>query len=107
MENLSDNKKIIMEYMDRAAGSRGKWIKKNRYYYRDLLKFLKFNIPEGSSVLEIGCGTGFILNALKPARGVGIDISSRMIETAKNNYQVLNLFKWIVKIYPLMKSSIS
>ena len=37
-------------------------------------------------MLEIGCGTGFVLNSLKPLRGVGIDISGEMIKKAKEKY---------------------
>jgi hypothetical protein len=33
-------------------------------------------------VLELGCGTGELLEALEPSRGVGVDISVRMIEAA-------------------------
>jgi len=37
-------------------------------------------------VLELGCGTGKLLNALDPARGVGLDLSSRMVEIAAAKY---------------------
>ena len=44
---------------------------------------MRFLVPEGLSVLELGCGTGSLLAALKPTRGVGIDISEKMVELAK------------------------
>jgi len=75
--------------MDYISQKRDKYIRRNRYYYKDMIKFLKFNIPGNSKVLEIGCGTGYLLNALKPARGVGIDISPGMIAIAKESYQHL------------------
>ncbi|SKB78876.1 glycosyltransferase [Dyadobacter psychrophilus] len=62
---------------------REKWIRKNAYYHKSLVKHLRFIIPEGSSVLEIGCGTGYLLDQLRPARGVGIDISEEMIRFAR------------------------
>lgn len=62
---------------------REKWIRKNAYYHHSLVKHLRFIIPEGSSVLEIGCGTGYLLDQLRPARGVGIDISEEMIRYAR------------------------
>jgi glycosyltransferase involved in cell wall biosynthesis len=40
-------------------------------------------------VLELGCGTGNLLKALKPSRGLGIDISSRMVEIARANHPEL------------------
>ncbi len=75
--------------MDYISQKRDKYIRRNRYYYKDIIKFLKFNIPVRSKVLEIGCGTGYLLNALKPSRGVGIDISPGMIATAKKSYSQL------------------
>ncbi|HXY54477.1 MAG TPA: glycosyltransferase [Nitrospirota bacterium] len=75
-----------MDHMDRMAVERDKYLKRNYYYYEDLIKMLRYNIPEGASVLEIGCGTGFVLNSLKPLRGVGIDISGEMIKKAKERY---------------------
>ena len=72
--------------MNLIALNRDKWIKKNKYYYEYLIEFLKFNIPEGSKVIEIGCGTGYILNSLNPSRGVGIDISPEMIKVSKDKY---------------------
>jgi glycosyltransferase involved in cell wall biosynthesis len=43
-------------------------------------------IPPGSSVLELGCGTGNLLSALKPARGLGLDISAEMIRLARAKF---------------------
>lgn len=90
---LSENKKKIVAFMDDIARKRDKYIRRNRYYYKDLKKFFTFNVPEGSSILEIGCGTGYLLNALKPSRGVGIDISSKMIETATETYPHLSFHR--------------
>ncbi len=93
MIELSEGKKKIMTYMDNIARKRDKSIRRNRYYYKDIIKFFRFNIPERSSVLEIGCGTGYLLNALKPGRGVGIDISSKMISISKEQYKHLSFFQ--------------
>ena len=93
MSELSENKKKIVEAMDYISQKRDKYIRRNRYYYKDMIKFLRFNIPVNSKVLEIGCGTGYLLNALKPARGVGIDISPGMIATAKENYNHLEFYQ--------------
>jgi len=40
-------------------------------------------------VLEIGCGTGYLLAALNPSRGVGVDLSPGMIEQARKNHPTL------------------
>jgi SAM-dependent methyltransferase len=78
--------------MDALAADRDKWIGRNKFYYENLIDFLRFNIPEGSSVFEIGCGTGYLLDKLKPARGVGIDISSKMIRIAREKHPRLEFF---------------
>jgi cyclopropane fatty-acyl-phospholipid synthase-like methyltransferase len=57
------------------------WEQKARAYYDDQTRYFKFLVPEGLRVLEIGSGLGNLLAALKPVRGVGIDLSP---ETAKH-----------------------
>lgn len=86
MKKLSEKKIIVQRYIDSIAQKRDKWIKRNNYYYKDLVKFIKYNIPENSSILEIGSGTGYLLNQLQPANGTGIDLSEKMIDVARKNY---------------------
>lgn len=73
--------------------NRDDWIKLNRYYYQDLVNFYKHSIPQGKKILEIGCGTGFLLNSLKPKVGIGIDTSQGLIKQAKNNYPRLTFLE--------------
>ena len=47
---------------------------------------MRFTIPAGSSVLEIGCAAGDTLNAVCPSTGVGLDINPFLIEEAKKKY---------------------
>jgi SAM-dependent methyltransferase len=51
--------------------------------HREDERYLRFLIPECARVLEIGCGTGDTLAALKPSYGVGVDFSPGMIEQAR------------------------
>lgn len=55
----------------------------SRYYHRYLERVYQFVIPPGLKVLEVGCGKGDLLAAVRPSKGVGIDISSEMIQQAK------------------------
>ena len=48
----------------------------------ETVRTLRFLIPEGSSILDVGCGDGSILAALKPGRGVGVDCSQAAIKRA-------------------------
>ncbi|NVB77405.1 MAG: glycosyltransferase [Kofleriaceae bacterium] len=75
----------IAEY-DRLAEERDRWREKNAAYYRNLERLVRFIIPEGASVLEIGSGTGDLLAALKPAHGTGIDISPNLVALAQRKH---------------------
>jgi SAM-dependent methyltransferase len=80
------HKRAVFENAERMAGERDTWIEKNAAYYRDDRRYLRFIIPEGARVLDLGCGTGSLLSALKPSRGVGVDFSPAMIAKAKVAY---------------------
>ena len=90
--SMSDRKLNVIEQMNKLANDREKWIRKNKYYYKNLLEMLKFNIPEGSKILEIGCGTGYLLDQLKPSKGVGIDISPDMVRVASEKYSEYDFY---------------
>lgn len=93
MFELSERKQRVMNFMDQIAPERDKWIRRNRYYYQELAAFLKYIIPEGSSILEIGCGTGSLLSCLAPKYGVGIDISSEIVEIAQQKYSHFTFYQ--------------
>jgi len=84
------DKKEKISFFNSEAQKRDYWIRKNSYYYKDLYELMNFIIPKGSSVLEIGCGTGELLKKVEPKRGVGIDFSEEMIKIAKNKYPDLS-----------------
>jgi len=83
---LDERRDSIREKNNKIGKLRIKWIKRNPYFYRQLLKTLKFIIEEDAKVLHIRSGVGYILNSLKPKLGVGIDDSNVMIEEAQKNY---------------------
>ena len=71
---------------DELAPVRDAWKARNPTYHREVEHLCRFLVPEGASVLEIGCGTGDLLHALRPRRGLGIDLSPRMVEIARGKY---------------------
>jgi SAM-dependent methyltransferase len=86
------SKESIRAYFDKTADSRIYWKKRNRFYHSSQERYFGFLIPEGSTVLEIGCGTGDLVASVKPLYGVGIDFSPAMVSLAKANYPGLNFF---------------
>jgi SAM-dependent methyltransferase len=69
--------------LDRLAPDRDRWRARSAYYHESVERLVRFVVPEGASVLDVGCATGDLLAALRPRRGVGLDLSPRMIEIAK------------------------
>lgn len=90
MNSISRNKQRVLDAIEHVAPRRNKYIRQNSYYYKNLVRFFRFNIPVGSKVLEIGCGTGFLLNATEPSYGLGIDFSPSMIRIAEEKYPQLH-----------------
>ena len=62
-----------------------------RSFHSQIQGILRYHIPENSSVLEWGCGPGELLESLKPSRGLGVDLSPKMVERAKNERDLANL----------------
>jgi SAM-dependent methyltransferase len=71
--------------MDRVA-----WREKNSFFHDEDERYLRFLIPAGSRVLEIGCGVGDTLASLAPSHGVGIDFCRRQIGIARQRHPDLN-----------------
>lgn len=80
--------RLIDEY-DQIAAERDRWRQKNRAYYAAIERLVRFVVPPGASVLEIGCSTGDLLAALEPAAGVGVDISPALVDVARRKHPQL------------------
>lgn len=85
---MPDKSKLI-DYYNSIAERIDRWRRRNTLYYKTIRQYFGFMIPEGSRVLEIGSGTGDLLNAVKPSRGVGIDFSQKMVDIAHRKYPQL------------------
>lgn len=90
MTLLSGRKAAIFEHAEKFAPSREAWRARARFFHQEDEAYLRFLIPEGARVLEIGCGTGDTLAALKPSHGVGIDFSPAMVEVARRLHPELS-----------------
>jgi len=83
---MSPRKVRIRESASQLASARNRWISRNKFFYEQDEKYMKFLIPEGLRVLDLGCGTGRLLATLKPARGLGVDFSQAMIDVARRDH---------------------
>src|ERR1700747_2377867 len=92
----------VRQHYDRVSASRGDYIAKNSYYYEQIYRLLRFIIPPGKRVLQVGCLTPDFLNAVAPSFGGGIDLCETQVDLAgrrfphlrfhvHKNYDVANL----------------
>jgi SAM-dependent methyltransferase len=64
-----------------------------RYYHQRLAEVYRNLVTPGQRVLELGCGCGDLLAALRPARGVGVDFSAEMIRRARERHPDLTFLE--------------
>src|SRR5437868_6951087 len=89
---VSSRKQEFRRIADATAPEREKWLARAAFFHAEDLLYLRFLIGEGARVLELGCGTGELLAALKPSYGVGVDFSAGMIGIARRSHQHLTFF---------------
>jgi SAM-dependent methyltransferase len=83
-------KEAIRRLHDELAPERKRWLQRGAFFHSEDLRYLRFWIPQGARVLELGCGIGHVLAALKPSLGVGVDFSAGMIAEARRCYPHLS-----------------
>lgn len=90
LELASQRKRDLLDHYESNVEELERWRVFNAAYHADDLKFMQFLIPPGKRVLELGCGRGDLLAALKPAYGVGIDFGAQTIATANARHPELH-----------------
>jgi SAM-dependent methyltransferase len=73
-------------HWDAVARKMDNWSSWGAYYQERLTEIYQFLVAPGQRVLEIGCATGDLLAALKPALGIGLDFSGEMLERAAQQH---------------------
>ena len=86
----SQRKQDLLDHFETSGDELFRWGKFNAAYQEDDFKFMRFLVPPGKRVLELGCGRGDLLAALEPSYGVGIDFSARTINRANAWHPELN-----------------
>lgn len=79
-------------FWDNFAAQIEHWQPMRGYYQRRLADVYRLLIPPGMRVLEVGCGQGDLLAALKPSAGVGIDFSGATIARARELHPECRFF---------------
>jgi SAM-dependent methyltransferase len=87
----SPRKQRLLDEFEESGGEQYRGGKFNAAYREDDFKFMRFLIPPGKRVLELGCGKGELLAALRPSYGVGIDFSARTIARGRASFPHLHL----------------
>lgn len=83
-------KENVRDHFEAIADDYDRWKERSSYYYELLSRAYREFVPPGASILEIGCGTGTLLAKLRPRRGVGVDISPKMVEIAAAKFRDLS-----------------
>src|SRR5467141_5261913 len=78
----SQRKRDLLDHFEKHGDELDRWREFNAAYREDDRKFMQFLIPPGKRVLELGCGRGDLLAALKPSYGVGVDFGAKTIAKA-------------------------
>jgi SAM-dependent methyltransferase len=81
--------RALEQFFDEYACTVEVWHRRNAGYHAALTSLLRFYISENMSVLEVGSGTGDLLAATRPRRGVGVDISGAMVRLARKRHPTL------------------
>jgi len=83
LQPSSQRKRDLLDHFEVNGDELDSWREFNAAYHEDDRKFMQFLIPPGKRVLELGCGRGDLLAALKPSYGVGIDFGVKTIAKAR------------------------
>lgn len=76
----------LRAHFDWVAENDARARREQRGFHEQLLHQHRYHISEGESVLEWGCGAGDLLVGLRASRGLGIDISPRMLARARKRH---------------------
>lgn len=82
------NNNDVLKHFDNIADCYDRYKEVNSYYYKQLKKTYNGFIPDSHflSIIELGCGSGELINYLNPKIGVGVDISSKMVDIASKKF---------------------
>jgi SAM-dependent methyltransferase len=101
---MSVRKQEVRHCFNANAAARGSWLKRSAFFHQEDLLYLKYLIPKGARILELGCGIGHLLAALKPSFGVGVDLSEEMVAQARKVHSDLAFYVGDIEDRAFIKS---
>jgi len=81
--NFDSYQRSRRNHWDEVARKMDSWTGWSKTYHERLTQVYRFWVAPGQRILEVGCGLGDLLTALRPSRGVGVDFSSEMVQRAR------------------------
>lgn len=81
----------LREHFDWVSENDAKARAWQRGFHQQIRRLLRFHIQPGQRVLECGCGNGDLLASLSPSRGLGVDLSPKMVQRASDSHPESNL----------------
>jgi SAM-dependent methyltransferase len=97
----TERRRARIAQFDSIAEMRAQTLNRHAYYTENLQRLVASFVIPGSRILEIGCGIGDVLAAVAPQNSVGIDISPRMIEQARERHPDMDFRVANVEVDPL------
>ncbi len=83
---MSKIENLVSDFYTQDVENFQSWRKKNTYFYDEILKFHKFLISPGKTIIEIGAGTGELLAGLEGSKAVAVDASTTMTSSINRQY---------------------
>jgi hypothetical protein len=80
---LQRRRDAIRALQARIAPERRRWVERNRYFYAQLGALYRFLVEPGRRVLAVRCSLGSALAAVRPARGLGIELTEELAAEAR------------------------
>lgn len=90
---FQEHRKKRCDHWNAVARSFGGRKHLGTFYRIKLQDLYRFLVPSGKKVLELGCGEGDLLKAMRPDVGVGVDSSGEMIERARKQHPDLRFLE--------------
>src|SRR6267142_2054459 len=81
---MTNSQQDVAVHFDAVAREYDYWKTKNWFYYDALRKIARAFVGPEDTLLDVGCGTGAMIEATQPKAATGIDISPDMVAIAES-----------------------